>query len=104
MKRLRARLAALALAGAAALAGGQPSPAPRPAGERPRTEDAAYVHWLEQRSMLHQAQLLARRYSGHSIQWQHPYGIPEPQLAVARASVWFTAYPASTIPASPGES
>ncbi|MFI4878265.1 MAG: maltose alpha-D-glucosyltransferase, partial [Steroidobacterales bacterium] len=54
--------------------------------------------------MLHQAQLLARRYSGNSLQWQHPYGQPQPRLAVSRASVWFTAYPASTIAASPGTS
>jgi trehalose synthase len=54
--------------------------------------------------MLHQAQLVARRYSGHSIQWQHPYGQPQPRAAVARASVWLTAYPASTIAASPGTS
>jgi trehalose synthase len=54
--------------------------------------------------MLHQAQLLARRYSGNALQWQHPYGKPQPRAAVARASVWFTAYPASTIAASPGTS
>ena len=54
--------------------------------------------------MLHQAQVLARRYSGNSIQWQHPYGQPQPRAAVARASVWFTAYPASTIAALPGTS
>lgn len=54
--------------------------------------------------MLHQAQELARGYSGNSLQWQHPYGTPQPRAAVARASVWFTAYPASTIAAAPGES
>ena len=54
--------------------------------------------------MLHQAAALARRYSGNSIQWQHPYGEPQPRAAVARASVWFTAYPASTIAASRGTS
>lgn len=54
--------------------------------------------------MLHQAQLVARRYSGNSIQWQHPYGQPQPRAAVSRASVWFTAYPASTIASSPGTS
>ena len=54
--------------------------------------------------MLQQARSLARRYSGTSLQWQHPYGQPQPQAAVARASVWFTAYPASTIGASPGAS
>src|SRR5205807_235802 len=64
----------------------------------------SYIHWLEQRSMLQQARVLSRHYSGNSIQWQHPYGQPQPHAAVARASVWFTAYPASTIPASPGTS
>jgi trehalose synthase len=54
--------------------------------------------------MLHQAALVARQYSGSSLQWQHPYGTPEPQEAVARASVWFTAYAASTIAAAPGRS
>src|SRR5579872_4166249 len=80
-----------------------PPGAARPEG--PATPaDARYIHWLEERSMLHQASALARRYSGNSIQWQHPYGEPQPRAAVARASVWFTAYPASTIAASPGAS
>src|SRR5437879_12528505 len=64
----------------------------------------SYIHWLEQRSMLQQARVLSRHYSGNSIQWQHPYGQPQPHAEVARASVWFTAYPASTIAASPGTS
>ncbi len=66
--------------------------------------DTAYVQWLEERSMLHQSQVLALRYSGNSIQWQHPYGTPQPRAAVSRAPVWFTAYPASTIAAAPGVS
>src|ERR1700685_1957265 len=65
---------------------------------------AAYIQWLAQRSMLHQAQAVAQKYSGNAPQWQHPYGEPQPRAAVARASVWFTAYPASTITASPGSS
>jgi trehalose synthase len=67
-------------------------------------EDAGYIHWLEEHSMLHQAQALAQRYSGNSAQWQRPYGLPQPRAASTRASVWFTAYPASTIAASPGSS
>ena len=81
--------------------------ATHPAGsarKTPTAEPSSYIHWLEERSMLHQAALLARKYSGSSIQWQHPYGKPRPQAATARASVWFTAYPASTIPSKPGES
>jgi trehalose synthase len=71
---------------------------------QPAFTDSAYIQWLAERSMLHQAQTLARGYSGNAIQWQHPYGTPQPRAAVARASVWFTAYPPSTIAASPGAS
>src|SRR5207244_12201552 len=67
-------------------------------------DEPGYAAWLEERSMLHQAQALAQRYSGSSAQWQRPYGIPQPRAASARASVWFTAYPASTIAATPGAS
>jgi trehalose synthase len=97
-------LAALLYTASAAHGAGSPqlseSPAPQPAA----ADGGSYIHWLEERSMLHQAQLVARRYSGNSIQWQHPYGQPQPRAAVARASVWFTAYPASTIASSPGTS
>ena len=65
--------------------------------------DRAYVDWLEERSMLRQAARLAVEYSGHAAQWRHPYGQPQPRAASALASVWFTAYPASTITA-PGRS
>jgi trehalose synthase len=67
-------------------------------------EGPAYIHWLEERSMLEQARTLARSYSGNSIQWQHAYGEPRPRAAVELASVWFTAYAASTIPSAPGVS
>ena len=43
--------------------------------------------------MLHEAELTARRYSGHGSLWQHPYANPQPRAASALASVWFTAYP-----------
>jgi trehalose synthase len=66
--------------------------------------ESVYAQWLEERSMLHQAQALARRYSGSSAQWQRPYGVPQPRAASARASVWFTAYPASTLAAAPDAS
>src|SRR5204863_457333 len=75
-----------------------------PAAPAASERASSYIHWLEERSMLQQARVLARHYSGNSIQWQHPYGQPQPHAAVARASVWFTAYPASTIAASPGTS
>src|SRR5207245_558389 len=62
-----------------------------------------YIHWLVDRSMLHQAELTARRYSGQGQLWQHPYANPQPRAASALASVWFTAYPPSHI-TRPGES
>jgi trehalose synthase len=63
-------------------------------------KERSSVAWLEERSMLHQAEVLARQYSGTPALWRHPYGKPQPRAATARASVWFTAYPASTITAS----
>ena len=61
-----------------------------------------YIRWLVDRSMLHQAELTARRYSGQGQLWQHPYANPQPRAASALASVWFTAYPPSHI-TRPGE-
>jgi trehalose synthase len=66
-------------------------------------ERAGDIAWLEEHSMLRQADALARRHSGSAALWRHPYGQPQPRAAAARASVWFTAYPASTITA-PGAS
>src|SRR6185437_11972179 len=53
-------------------------------------DSAAYIHWLEERSMLHQADVVAQSYAGSSIQWHHPYGNPQPRAAVAGASVLTT--------------
>jgi trehalose synthase len=78
--------------------------AQQPASQPQRAEGPAYIQWLEERSMLHQAQVVTRQYEGSSAQWQHPYGVPQPRATSARASVWFTAYPASTIAAKPGAS
>ncbi len=66
-------------------------------------EDNDYIRWLESNSMLHQAEQLAQKFMGSQKQWQHPYGLPQPKRACEMASVWFTAYPASTI-TRPGES
>jgi len=55
------------------------------------------IEWLEEQSMLYRSALLAKKYSGQSIQWQYPYGFAQPKKVVEIASVWFTAYPASTI-------
>jgi len=61
------------------------------------------IRWLVEHSMLLQADLAARRYSGQGALWQHPYAVPQPRAASALASVWFTAYPPSQI-TGPGES
>ena len=97
-------LAALPYLVSPAYAAGLGPSSGEPAAPAASERASSYIHWLEERSMLQQARVLARHYSGNSIQWQHPYGQPQPHAAVARASVWFTAYPASTIAASPGTS
>jgi trehalose synthase len=80
-----------------------PAPAaPSAAAPGPVSGDT-YIRWLVERSMLHQAELAARRYSGQGQLWQHPYANPQPRAASALASVWFTAYPPSHI-TQPGES
>jgi trehalose synthase len=104
MKRLRTCLAGLLYTACSAFGAGLPQAADSPAGQPASADATTYIQWLEERSMLHQAQLLAQRYSGNAVQWHHPYGQPQPRAAVSRASVWFTAYPASTIAAAPGAS
>jgi trehalose synthase len=75
-----------------------PSAAPAPAAPSARSpEGETYIRWLVERSMLHQAELAARRHSGEGQMWQHPYATPQPRAASALASVWFTAYPPSQI-------
>jgi len=60
----------------------------------------AYVHWLEDQSMLGDARTLGRQLAGHHMMWQNPYAAPNPRAAVSQASVWFTAYPLSMVSAS----
>ncbi|MGH8138780.1 MAG: maltose alpha-D-glucosyltransferase [Steroidobacteraceae bacterium] len=103
MKMLWIGCIVLLYAAAPIFGNGVSNPAGADTGQPPLSE-SAYIDWLEARSMLHQAQSLARRYSGNALQWQHPYGIPQPRAATSRASVWFTAYPASTIAAASGVS
>jgi len=98
--RLRAVLLTLATLLGALGPACQPIPASRP---REVVSDEAYIRWLVERSMLHQAELTARRYAGQGKMWQHPYAMPQPRAASALASVWFTAYPPSQITGS-GES
>src|SRR5215470_5533270 len=76
-----------------------PTPAPQPA----ETEEAKYIRWLVEHSMLHQAEVASRRYTGQGQLWQHPYAAPQPRAPSALASVWFTAYPAAQI-TRPGQS
>jgi maltose alpha-D-glucosyltransferase/alpha-amylase len=74
------------------------SPPFEPDGRNP-----AYVAWLEQQSMLHDAIVLGRQLAGHHAMWASPYAHPDPRAAVQHASVWFTAYPLSLVTA-PGQS
>jgi len=99
--RLRGGLLLLATLLGALGSACQPTLTARPAAT-PVAGDV-YIRWLVERSMLHQAEVTARRYSGHSELWQHPYAIPQPRAASALASVWFTAYPPAQI-TRPGES
>ena len=112
--RLRGVLLALAALAGALGPACQPAPPARPAAPPsatpapgPPAPDAvsgeAYIRWLVERSMLHQAELAARRYAGQGELWQHPYAVPQPRAASALAPVWFTAYPPSQI-TGPGES
>ena len=64
----------------------------------PGTADSdAYIRWLEERAMLPEAAELSRMVSGNGIQWRHPYALPQTEKLLQTASVWFTAYPPSTI-------
>ena len=63
----------------------------------------AYVKWLEEQSMLHDATRVSRQLAGTHTMWSNPYASPDPRAALARASVWYTAYPLSHI-TEPGHS
>jgi trehalose synthase len=86
-----------AIALCSAIIGADTSKADGAPAAQPVPMESHYIRWLEERSMLYQAQAVARSYSGNSTQWHHAYGVPEPHAAVSRASVWFTAYPEATI-------
>ena len=70
---------------------------------RPRTErsgkasgdNALYVSWLAEQSMLADSVEFARQFSGQGSMWQNPFANPDPRAAIEKASVWFTAYPIS---------
>lgn len=63
----------------------------------PIAANAAYVRWLKKESMLNDANVLARAYSGQGSMWQNPFARPRPRTAIGIASVWYTAYPISII-------
>ncbi|GAA1435642.1 maltose alpha-D-glucosyltransferase [Microlunatus lacustris] len=72
---------------------------------RPKTErsgkasgdNALYVSWLAEQSMLADAIEFGRQFSGQGSMWQNPFANPDPRAAIEKASVWFTAYPISMI-------
>jgi trehalose synthase len=71
-------------------------------GPREAEGDAAasnprYVEWLASSSMLADANAIARQLSGTEHMFQNPFAHPDPRAALARASVWFTAYPLSFV-------
>lgn len=56
-----------------------------------------YLKWLESKSMLAGARKQALDYSGKGVMWRNPYARSRPRAALKLASVWYTAYPISTI-------
>src|ERR1700758_2081062 len=56
-----------------------------------------YIQFLEQNSMLFQADQEASNISGMGVQWQHHFSDSEPAQLVKKASVWLLYYPGSVI-------
>ncbi|MEZ4737174.1 MAG: hypothetical protein R3E79_59600 [Caldilineaceae bacterium] len=56
-----------------------------------------YIQWLLGHAMVEEAKAITARFSGQGRMWQHPYAQEHPRAAAAKASVWFTAYPAAVI-------
>src|SRR4051794_32439591 len=81
MKKISSVLASLVLAVAAAAAQDRPE----------------YIQFLEQNSMLFQADQVADRVSGMGVQWREDFGVPEPLKLVQLASTWLLRYPGSEI-------
>ena len=57
----------------------------------------AYVTWLLEQSMFQDAKMMARQLAGNHLMWSNSYASPDPRSAVAKTSVWYTAYPLSHI-------
>jgi trehalose synthase len=70
---------------------------PREAEGEPVAANPRYVDWLVSASMLHDANAIAKQLSGSGNMFQNPFAHPDPRAALARASVWFTAYPLSFV-------
>ena len=63
----------------------------------PTGSNPSYVAWLKQESMLHDANVIARQFSGRGSMFQNPFAKPDPRAAIETASVWFSAYPISVM-------
>src|SRR5690606_11349416 len=61
-------------------------------------DNAEYIAFLEENSMLYQANVVAGPILDSGIQWREDFGTPEPDGARDLASVWMFRYPLSTIP------
>ena len=59
-------------------------------------DETEYIDWLQENSMLANAERIAGQFSGVASVWQTPFANPNPG-AMGRSSVWFTAYPPSMI-------
>jgi trehalose synthase len=56
-----------------------------------------YIQFLEENSMLYQADQVDEIISGMGVQWREDFGQPEPTRLVQMASVWLLYYPGSVI-------
>jgi maltose alpha-D-glucosyltransferase/alpha-amylase len=65
--------------------------------QSPSPDSPDYINFLEQQSMLYQADQEADSISGMAVQWQDDYSLPKPAQLVKQASAWFLYYPASVI-------
>lgn len=75
------------------------SATPPPATTPPPAQSGLeYIEFLEQNSMLYQANLVADPISEGGTQWRQEFGTPKPDKARDLASVWMFRYPLSTIP------
>ena len=64
--------------------------ATKPAGvtaAQPTLSESGYIQWLEERSMLHQAQAVARRFAGSSAQWHTGSRTDKSDVLRSRAAI-----------------